>query len=313
MPTPSNYSTTGPRITVNAMIKDPLIIRQRMLRMMDQQFIMTALLRQESPAEAGVLQYFESTPLFTDDDFAIVGEGGEIPLTTGQDGIPKAAFTIKTALGIEITVEMKNRDQVGRVTTRMTQVKNTIVRHWERRLFNALNAAVPAGNVLDLTASVAARAWNGGTAPTIRNDLVDAMTLVTEAVVPNQGADAFLGFVPDTLVVSTRTRFAMMKDPTFQKVYEQSPLADKNPIYAGQLERDVMGLQILASRFMNDDYAFLLEAKTVGGYSDERPLQVSPTYPDQPREVWRSDVVRQTAIFVDQPLAIAKINNIKNP
>jgi hypothetical protein len=74
-----------------------------------------------------------------------------------------------------------------------------------------------------------------------------------------------------------------------------------------------MGLDIMTSRFMNDDYAFLLQKKIVGGYSDERPLQVSPTYPDQDREIWRSNVVRQTGIFIDQPYAIAKINNIVNP
>lgn len=312
MPTTSgNYSGSGPRITVNSMIKDPLLIRARMLRMMNQQFIMEALLRQESPAEAGVLQYFESTPLFTDDDASVVGEGAEIPLTTGQDGIPKAAFTIKTGLGIEITIEMKNRNQMGRLNTRLTQVRNTIVRHWEKRLFNALNAAVPAGNVITLAG---ANSWNGGTGTiSIRSNLIDAMTLVREAVVPNQGVDAFLGFEPDILVASTRTMTAMMKDTDFRKAYEGSPLADRNPFYTGQMEKNVMGLDFLTSRFMNDDYVFVLESKTVGGYSDERALQVSPTYPDQDRETWRSNTVRQTAIFVDQPFAIAKIDNVKNP
>lgn len=315
MPTTSGtYSGTGPRITVNAMIKDPLIIRQRMLRMFHQQFIMEALLRKESPAQAGVVEYFESTPLFTDDDAAVVAEGGEIPLTTGQDGIPKAAFTIKTGLGIEITQEMRDRDAVGRVTTRMTQVRNTIVRHWERRLFNALNAAVPAGNVLNLDAGgtgFAANNWYSGTAPKIRDNIIDAMQLVREAVVPNQGTDAYLGFEPDTFVISTRTATAMLKDDEFRKVYENSPLAEKNPFYTGQLERQVLGLTTLTSRFMNDDYAFLLEAKTEGGYSDERSLSVSPTYPDQDRETYRSNVVRRTAIFIDQPFAVAKIAALK--
>lgn len=312
MPTPTTYSGSGVRITVNAMIKDPLLIRARMLNMMNQQFIMEALLRKAAPAEAGVILYNESTPLFTDDDASVIAEAAEIPLVQGQDGIPKAAFTIKTGLGIEITIEMKNRNRFDLVSTRMTQVKNTILRHWERRLFNALNAAVPAGNTLTLGATAS---WNGGTAGSIkiRNNLIDAAQLVREAVVPNQGTDAYLGFEPDTLVISTRTMAVMMKDDDFRKAYEGSPLAEKNPYYTGQLEKNVMGFNILTSRFMNDDYAFLLEKNTVGGYSDERALTVSPTYPDQDREIWRSNVIRQTGIFIDQPYAIAKINNIVNP
>lgn len=312
MPTPTTYSGSGVRITVNAMIKDPLLIRARMLQMMNQQFIMQALLRQAPRAEAGVILYNESTPLFTDDDASVIAEAAEIPLVQGQDGIPKAAFTIKTGLGIEITIEMKNRNRFDLVSTRMNQVKNTILRHWERRLFNALNAAVPAGNTLTLGATAS---WSGGTAGSIkiRNNLIDAAQLVREAVVPGQGTDAYLGFEPDTLVISTRTMAVMMKDDDFRKAYEGSPLASKNPYYTGQLEKNVMGFDIMTSRFMNDDYAFLLEKNTVGGYSDERPLSVTPTYPDQDREIWRSNVIRQTGIFIDQPYAIAKINNIVNP
>lgn len=310
MPTPSTYSVSGSRITVNSMIRDPLLIRQRFLQMSDQQFIMDTLLRNAGSADAGVIQYFESTPLFTDDDMAVVGEAAEIPLTVGQDGVPKAAFTIKTARGIEISREMRDRNRMDLLNTRMTQVRNTIVRHWETRLFNALAAGVPAANVLDLTGSTAVKNWVTGSAPTIRINILDAMALITEAKVAGQ-TNSFLGFNPDTLVVSTRARYAMMKDAAFGVIYTNSPLADRAPTYTGELEREVLGLRVLASRFLTDKNAYLVEAKTVGGYADERPLQVSPTYPDQPREVWRSDVVRRTAIFLDQPLAIAQIKGIE--
>ena len=311
MPTPRTYSNSGYRITVNAMIKSPLLIRQRMLRMTEQQFIMEAILRKAPRAEAGVILYNESTPLFTDDDASVVAEAAEIPLVQGQDGIPKAAYTIKTAMGIEITREMRDRDRVDLVSTRMTQVRNTIVRHWERRLFAALDAAVPAANVLNLGPTAATDSWYTGSAPKIRDNVIDSMQLVREAEVPGQD-DSFLGFEPTVLAVSTRTATAMMKDEGWQKAYENSPLASKNPFYTGQLEKQALGLNILTSRFLSDDVAYVLEPKTVGGYSDERPLQTSPTYEQREREVWRSDVVRRTAVFVDQPYAIVKINNIKD-
>lgn len=311
MPTPTHYSGSGPRITVNSFIKDPLLIRARMIRMFDQQFIMDQLLRDVPGAEAGVIQYEESTPLFTDDDAAVVAEGAEIPLTTGQDGISKAAFTIKTALGIEITKEMKTRGRVDKLNTRMVQVRNTIMRHWERRLFNAFSAAVPAGNVLDLGPTAATSSWYTGSAPKIRNNILDAKQLVTEAAVPNQD-QSFLGFDPDTIVISTRTLTALLKDDEFAKVYANSPLANLSPKYTGVLEKQLYGLTWVISRFMTDDDAYLLEAGTVGGKSDEVPLETSPTYEIRERQCWRADVDRRTAIFVDQPLAIARIKNLKD-
>jgi hypothetical protein len=311
VPTPRTYSNSGPRITVNAMIKDPLLIRQRMLQMTQQQFIMEALLRKAPPAEAGVILFNESTPLFTDDDASVVAEAAEIPLVQGQDGVPRAAYTVKTGMGVEITREMRDRNRVDLVTTRMTQVRNTIVRHWERRLFAALDAAVPAANVLNLGPTEATDSWYTGSAPKIRDNVIDGMQLVREAEVPNQD-DSFLGFEPTTLVISTRTATAMMKDEDWRKMYEGSPMANKNPFYTGHLEKQALGLNILTSRFLSDNVAYILEPKTVGGYSDERPLQTSPTYEDKDREIWRSNVVRRTAVFVDQPYAIMKINNIKD-
>lgn len=311
MPVPSQYSGSGPRITVNAFIKDPLLIRARMTNMFEQQFIMNQLLRNVGSAEAGVIQYEESTPLFTDDDASVIAEGGEIPLTTGQDGIPKAAFTIKTGMGIEITEETRTRNRVDKLQQRMVQVRNTITRHWERRLFNAFDAAIPAGNVLDLGPTAAASSWYAGSAPKIRNNILDAKQLITEAQVPSQDSNYF-GFDPDTIVISTRTLTAMLKDDEFAKVYANSPLANLSPRYTGVLEKQLYGLTWVTSRFMGDEDAYLLESGTCGGWSDERPLQTSPTYQIREREVWRSDVVRRTAIFVDQPYAIAKIHNIKS-
>lgn len=310
MPTPVTYSGAGPRITVNQMLKDPLAIRERMLRMADKQFIMEALLRRVPNTQSGVVAYNESTPLFADDDAAVVAEAAEIPLGQGQSGVPKAAFTVKTALGIEVTRETRDRNRMDLVTMRMTQVRNTFVKHWENRLFTALNAAVPAGNIVTISAG---NEWDSATQTNvnIRQNILDAIEKVAEATVPGQGSDAYLGFVPDTIVMSTRVMYDLLLNDKFVKIYEQSPLAEKSPVYTGTLERQILGLNVLTSRFMNDDFVFVLESKTVGGYSDERPLQVSPTYPDNPREVWRSDVVRRTAIFVDQPLAIAKINNVK--
>lgn len=313
MPTPRQYSNEGPRITVNSMIKDPLLIRARMTSMIQQQFIMEALLRKAPAAEAGVIIYNESTPLFADDDASVIAEAAEIPLVMGQDGVPKAAYTIKTGMGIEITREMRDRNRIDMVNVRMEQVRNTIIRHWERRLFDAFDAAVPAANILNLDAGgtgFATNNWYSGSAPKIRENVLDVLQLVAEAEVPNQD-DNYFGFVADTAVISTRTATAMMKDDDWRKVYEGSPLATQNPFYTGQLQKGAMGLNWLTSRFMSDDVAYFLQTKVVGGYSDERAMNTSALYEDRDREIWRANTVRRTAVFVDQPYAVAKVTALK--
>lgn len=301
MTIPVQYSNEGMRVTVNAMIKDPLFIRGRMLRMADKQFIMEALLRKVPNTQSGVVQYEETSPQFADDEPMLVAEGGEIPLGLGQEGKIKAAATIKLARGVEITREQRDRNRYDMVNKRMTQVRNTMVRAWERRMFTLLNTHPDVATV-----ATVGDAWSTQTAK-IRNDIMDAIEAVAEAKAGQQGDDDYLGYEPDTLVVSTRTRYNMMLNDLFAKVYEQSPLATKSPIYTGQLERDVLGLTVMVSRFMPDDVAYVMQSKTIGGYSDERPLTISPTYEDRDREVWRANVVRRTAMFLDEPKAAAKI------
>lgn len=300
---PVQYSNQGPRITVNAMVKDPLLIRQRFLQMADKQFIMEALLRNVGRPESGVIQYEESSPLFLDDDMAVVAEGAEIPLGQGSTGLWKAATTIKIARGIVVTQEARDRNRVDLVQQRMTQVKNTMVRAWERRLFAMLSThpSIP-------LVSTAGDPWTG-VAPKIRNDIILAKKVVGQAVSPTTGnTDDFLGFEADTLVISENVAYTMTLDPAFIDIYKSSPIVTQSPIYSGQLEKQVEGLTIMTSKFLPDTYAYVMQRNIIGGYGDERPLFISPTVRDDDREIWRSNVVRRTGMFLDQPLACAKID-----
>lgn len=312
MPTQVTYSGQGPRLTVSAMIVDPLMIRARMLQMMDQQFIMEALLRQAPATQSGAVVYAESNPLFATDDAQEVAEGGEIPLGQGQFGNPKVAVTRKTGLGIEITREMRDRNRIDLVQLSMDQVRNTMVRNWERRLYTALSNAVTATGMIVTPAFP----WSNLSSGNPRGDILAAVKAVTEAVYPNGDPNNsppnqdFFGFVPDTMVISTTAEYNLLQNTNFVQLYLGGNIADRNPYYTGQLERTILGMNVLVSRFIPAGTAYVLQSNIVGGYSDERPLGVTPLYADLPREVWRSDVVRRTAIFVDQPYAVAQINGV---
>lgn len=300
------YSSSGNRLFVNDLIKDPLLIRGRLLDMARNQFMMEDVLRRVPGTQSGVVQWSETTPLFASEDPSIVAEGGEIPLIQGEDGVPRAAFTVKIAAGIEITREARDRNRIDQVNKRLTQVRNSFVRVHERRMLSALNAA--ATLTMDSTLP-----WTTNTAAPIRSDVLTAIRTVREANASNTpgGPDVndYLGYEPDTLVMSTRTEALFFNNDSVTEVYERGSSLDmKQPMYTGTLEKTFMGLRVLTSRFMEDDVVWIMERKTVGGFSDERPLGVTPLYEDKPREVWRADAVRRTAIFIDEPKAAIKID-----
>ena len=101
----------GPRLTVSQLLKDPTRIPRRMIKMLDQQFITDAVLRKLPPTQSGSYVYEESTQLFADGTSEVVAEFGEIPVVTGSLGAQKVAVTTKRALGLQVSIEMKNRKE----------------------------------------------------------------------------------------------------------------------------------------------------------------------------------------------------------
>lgn len=280
------------------MVKNPTVIPARVISAMEQMFIVDALLRKLPPTDSGMVQYDESTPLFADGDAEIVEEFGEIPTIGGRLGARKVAFTIKRALAILVSQEMVNRNNVDRVNKQIKQVSNTMIRTWETQFLLALL------NHPDVEDYPVAAAWDNP-ASLIRTDLTEAGLLIGDAA-PADDPDNYYGFDADTLVVGRRTKADLIQSDDFNKVFRQSPLAEKAPEYKGTLPGEFYGLNIMVSRELDrlaPGKAILLEKKTVGGISDERPTRSTPLYPDRPRETWRSDTVRQSAIVIDQPKA----------
>lgn len=295
----------GPRITVAGMVKNPTVIPARIVSDMQQMFITSALLRQLPPTDSGMVQYDESTPLFADGNAEIVEEFGEIPTIGGRLGARKVAFTIKRALALLVSQEMVNRNNVDRVNKQVKQIRNTMIRTWETTFFQALLAHP------DVLSYNVTQPWDTATGK-VRFDLTEAGLLVEQAA-PADDLDNYYGFTPDTLVIGKRTKADLITSDDFNKAFRQSPLAAGAPEYKGTIPGDFYGLQIMVSREMDrlaPNKALLLERKTVGGIADERPLSATPLYADRPRETWRSDTVRQSAVVIDQPKAAVWLNNV---
>src|SRR5512139_1966119 len=239
-------STDGPRITVAAMIKEPTVIPRRILSMLQNQFIADSVLRRLQPTQSGAYVYEESTPLFAEGDAPIVGEFGEIPVISGRTGARRVAVTVKRALGVQVSVEMKNRNNIDAVNTQVTQVKNTFIRTWETAFLQALL------NHPDIHTMAAGAAWDAAL-PNIREDLVEGTALIENSALDEVNApnEDFFGFSPNTLVIGRNVRDALMLSDDFNKAYVDNK-ADESVLYTGKLPGRFFNVDaIMVSREMD--------------------------------------------------------------
>lgn len=312
---------SGQRITVSQMSKSPTLIPKRILSTMDQEFLVDAVLRKGSDAPSGIVLYFESTPLFSNDSPQIMDEFGEIPTTNGSLGQPRSVRTVRRALGLRISKQMISRNDIDAVNLQVTQIRNTMVRSWEDAFFTAL---ISNPNVQAFTAS---STWTAG--GTIRKDINAAKYLIQNAASDSNyaltqaqglydatnGINKF-GFNADTLIISTETQTDFLSSTEINGIYTGN-LADQNLLYTGKLPNKFLGLDVLVSWRLSTYLpvaSVVLERKTVGFISDERELSATPLYGEGngpnggPREAFRTDITRQSAIGIDQPLAAVIIN-----
>jgi hypothetical protein len=296
----------GARVTVNDLINNPTVIPRRILQLADNQFVSDTVLRNAGGNDAGIIEFYSSTPLFADAGSTIRNEFGEYQYVTTSQGIPSIVTTIDRGMSIKISDEMRMRNKMDQVNIQMTQVRNTIRRDWDAAFMGLFlaNASVQT--------FAAGTAW--ATSTTIRNDILKAQKLIANAVTGSQ-ANNFLQFQADTMIITETSRYDILSSASFNSgtgVY-QGNLADENLQYTGVLPQKLLNLDILVTKSggaLPDGKAIVMERGTVGFYSDEEPLQATPLYRDQPRRTWRSDVNRRSAMGLDQPLAAVIITAV---
>jgi hypothetical protein len=288
-------------ITVNALLRNPLVVPERIISFLDGQFIMDRVLRNAGKATGGAVRFRVSSTQFAADAAEVVAEGAEIPLTTVDRGDVQSKPVQKRALGLAITREMRLRNDMGEVERQLQAIRNTMVRDIDGAFFSALNAAVT-------QARAATATWATAGTATIRKDINAARLLVQKALAPNASSKDYLGFNPDTLLLSVDSAADLLNSTEFtQMVYGQV-----NPSNVGDISEvgNILGLRPMVSIGLAAGTAWVVESKTVGGFADEIPLEATELYEQRPNQLWRSDTTRSTAGFIDQPLAAAKITGV---
>lgn len=300
----------GSRFTVSDLVKQPLFIPTKLKELMEKQFISEALLRNGGKNAAGSVIFREGDPTFLDSDVQDVAEFGEIPVSSGQLGEPRVAFAVKKALGIRVSKEMIDENDIDAVNKQINGLKNTFIRANDRGAKALLqSASVP---TLAVTAP-----WDDPLGKP-RTDLAKAIEQVSTAAPAEATEDEYYGFEPNTLVVHPGLLATLMDNEQILKVYNGA-VAGESIAYTGAIPGNMMGLNVIQSRTFPIDKALVLERGTVGFYSDTRPLQFTSLYPEGngpnggPTETWRSDASHKRALGLDQPKAALWLTGLVTP
>lgn len=305
MPTTGVVSVSdGPRITVSQMVGNPMWIPTAMRELMQGIFISESLFRNAGGNPSGLVGYTEGDPTFLDGDVQDIAEFGEIPVASGRMGVPRVAIATKKGLGVRISREMRDENNVGAVNRQMIQLRNTFRRADDR----SVKALIDSATVPTMAAS--GGVWSAAAGNPIL-DIGNAILEVSRAA-PAPGdvasAEEWYGFEADTIVLNPGIIPALLNNPNFRNVYTGAA-ALQNPALTGQLPETLFGLNVVRSMAWPTNKALVLERGTLGFYSDTRPLEFTGVYPEGngpnggPRETWRSDATHKRAMGVDSPKA----------
>lgn len=303
MPTAVRSYSDAPRITVNELLKDPLVIPSLILDMSRNEFVMDSVLRSGGATPSGAVRYAESTPMYADDYPEIRPEFGEVPIVPTSIGIPRVVFAHERAMAIMVSDEMRRRQAVDPVARQLIQVKNTMVYSWNTAFYSAVvsNASIQ-------TLAVA-NAWSSASA-TIRADIMQSVYLIENAnIVSPSGVTQWLGFEADTLIINHGTKNTLLQSSTFAAPYI-GDIASENLLYTGTLPQQILNLDVLVSRQVPAGNAIIMQRNRAGFVAEELPFMAGPLYRDEPRKTWRSDTQRAAAIGLDQPLAICLLSGV---
>lgn len=296
----------GRKITVDDIRRNPLFLPARILELLDGQFIDDILLRYEG--DASTIAFEEGSSLFLDDEVQEMLEFEEIPVAGYQRGLPRVAIATRKGLGVRISEDMRRENNVAAVNRQVTALVNTMI----RARFLAMRQLVMNPAIPTIAASAA---WDTASGKP-RRDLAAAAEVVASA--GDDTVDTTENFEADTTVMPGGITPILLDNDDFLKVYGGN-LASENIAYTGKLPGDVMGMLGLKARFWPTDRVLVCQRKTIGFYTDPRPLEVTPLYPEGngpnggPTESHRVDATMKRGMGIDQPLAACWITGVVTP
>lgn len=258
-------------------------------------------------AKSNVYGYREASPDYLDRELGEVAELGEIPVADPDSGKEMNFAQIKKfALGLRVSWEQKQDNDVDAVAKELRARANTIRRQNARSALEALNAAP----VQELAVTTA---WNSG--GDVADSLLDAQELILGA---SDDKGRPFEYVPEKLWINPVTASAMLRNKSIQDFYIGS-LAGENPLFKGLAGTPLIfeNIQVIKDYTVPKETAFLGSSVDAGFMAEREPAWASAFLPEDgtderggARQSFRSNYTHRRGFGVDHPKSVVKLTGL---
>lgn len=259
------------------------------------------------PSASNVVGYYEAQANFLEDDVQNVAEFGEIPVSDPSGGELQTLKLEKNGIGIRVSWEQRNDNDVDAVQREMISRQNTLRRKDGRDALAALSAA-------KVQTFAAATAWNQeGSNPA--SDMLDSIELIQGAEDTNGN---YFEYEPDVLWINPMTLTALKRNTEVQKLYI-GDMAHENPLFTGIAAEPLLfgNLQVVKDFTIPKGEAFLGVEGISGFMAQREDRQVTDFYPERgdsqlggANMAFRSDAVHRRGFGVDNPKSVVKLTGL---
>lgn len=259
------------------------------------------------PSASNVVGYYEAQANFLEDDVQNVAEFGEIPVSDPSGGELQTLKLAKNGIGIRVSWEQRNDNDVDAVQREMVSRQNTLRRKDGRDALAALSAA-------KVQTFAATTAWNQeGSNPA--SDMLDSIELIQGAEDANGN---YFEYEPDVLWINPMTLTALKRNAEVQKLYI-GDMAHENPLFTGIAAEPLLfgNLQVVKDFTIPKGEAFLGVEGISGFMAQREDRQVTDFYPERgdsqlggANMAFRSDAVHRRGFGVDNPKSVVKLTGL---
>lgn len=305
-------SDDGLRVTVNDLVKDPLVIPRRVEEDVKDQFWSRRVLRKGGTAESGVIKFMESESPYADDDPEELQEFSEIPLTSAKRGKVHVAFTKRYGRGLRISEQTVRRNNYDQLSMDMAKLKNNFARFDENLMVSSLLGGLGTFAGTNWTLSQTSQATTDYQ-ESVFGDLAKVVFNIMNADSDSSNGSGIqkLRFKPDTLILNTQLAAKLLFNVDVRNQLSTGNVANRNPLLNGgalgeavtQVLGQAFGLKVETSDLVPMDKAIVVEAGTVGFWADEKPLYFSPLEFKAATRSYYTYGDRSWGVAIDQPKA----------
>lgn len=257
---PAGPSLSGDLLTIHRLLQNPTYLQRRLRTIAEMRFVADQILTQRLRTSGGAIAYETGEPITNARAVEAVAPGAEYPRDSPADGTAALAKVSKWGQAVPLTDEkLKRSVYMGNELNRtLRKTANTVIQKVDKLTTAAVGSAV--SNTIAATA-----AWNNASAALFRDAELAAAKVV----------DQNMGYVPNTILLSTTKYALMVTDPTIAALRKRE--SSDNPIYGGEIE-SLGKYQIIATAASNlpSDDVWVFDRDELGGMADE--TEVDPGY-----------------------------------